>query len=173
MASSEGCGGLSEALRYLLQADDKRFDHARQQGMPEPHQYRSWLIQCQDYFYVCPGHLKDRGFATPIIGEAEAAAKKKKEAMDREIELIKQEHEEKMKKKQKNKDKDKDKKSKDADKGKERAKDDKSKDDDDDDEKAKKEKDDKVSSVYQSRQRPLLNIMQDQSHYQRRTSVSR
>ena len=170
MASPEGCGGLSEALRYLLQADDKRFDHARQQGMPEPHQHRSWLIQRQDYFYVCPGHLKDRGFAMPIIDEAEAAAKKKKEAMDREIELIKQEYEEKMKKKQKNKDKDK--KAKDADKGKEKAKDDESKDDDDD-EKAKKEKDDKVSSVYQSRQRPLLTIMQDQSHYQQRTSVSR
>ena len=50
--------------------------------MPEPHQYRSWLIQRQDYFYVCPGHLKDRGFATPIVDEAEAAAKKKKEYED-------------------------------------------------------------------------------------------
>lgn len=171
MASPEGFGGLSEALRHLLQADDKRFDHARQQGTLEPHQYRSWLIKRQDYFYVCPGHLKDRGFATPIIDEAEAAAKKKKEAMDREIELIKHEYEEKMKK-QKNKDKDKDKKARDADKGKEEAKDDGSKDDGDD-EKAKKEKDDKVSSVYQSRKRPLLTIMQDQSHYQQRTSVSR
>ncbi|KAK3171118.1 hypothetical protein OEA41_003202 [Lepraria neglecta] len=97
----------------------------------------------KDYFYVCPGHLKDRGFATPIIDEAEAAAKKKKEATDREIELIRQEYEEKMKK-QKNKDKDK--KAKDADKGKEKAKDDESKDDDDD-EKAKKEKDDKIKAI--------------------------
>ncbi|KAL2055543.1 hypothetical protein ABVK25_004351 [Lepraria finkii] len=99
----------------------------------------------KDYFYVCPGHLKDRGFATPIIDEAEAAAKKKKEAMDREIELIKHEYEEKMKK-QKNKDKDKDKKARDADKGKEKAKDDGSKDDGDD-EKAKKEKDDKIKAI--------------------------
>ena len=110
--------------------------------MHEPYQYHSWLIQGQDYFYVCPGHLKDRSFATPIIDEAEAAAKKKREAMDREIELIKQEYEEKMKKKQKNKDK----KAKDAEKGKEKAKEDESKDDGDDD-KAKNEKDDKVSSI--------------------------
>ncbi|KAB8288870.1 hypothetical protein EYC80_010773 [Monilinia laxa] len=52
----------------------------------------------KDFFYVCPSHLKDKGFATPIIDEAAIAAKKKKE-MDDEIERVKQEFEEKQKKK--------------------------------------------------------------------------
>ena len=95
-------------------------------------------MQWQDFFYICPGHLKERGFCTPLIDEAEAEAKRKKEAMDREIELIKQEYEDKMKKKSKNKDK----KAKEEEKGKEKAKDEDG--EDDDEEKAKKEKDDKV-----------------------------
>ena len=101
------------------------------------------LMQWQDFFYVCPGHLKDRGFCTPVVDEAEAEAKRKKEAMDREIELIKQEYEDKMKKK---KSKSKDKKAKDEDTSKEKAKDEEGKVDDD--EKAKKEKDDKVVYSY-------------------------
>ena len=101
------------------------------------------LMRWQDFFYVCPGHLKERSFCTPVIDEAEAEAKRKKEAMDREIELIKQEYEDKMKKK---KSKSKDKNAKDEDKGKEKAKDEEGKDDDD--EKAKKEKDDKVVYAY-------------------------
>ncbi|APA12442.1 hypothetical protein SS1G_03963 [Sclerotinia sclerotiorum 1980 UF-70] len=52
----------------------------------------------KDFFYVCPSHLKDKGFATPIIDEAAIAAKKKKE-LDDEIERVKQEFEEKQKKK--------------------------------------------------------------------------
>lgn len=81
--------------------------------------------------------MKDKGLATPIIDEAEAAAKKKKEEMDREIESIKKEYEEKMKKKSKGKgkeakDKDKEKGKNDAGKG------------EDDEEKAEKEKDAKV-----------------------------
>ncbi|RAL64538.1 hypothetical protein DID88_002012 [Monilinia fructigena] len=56
----------------------------------------------KDFFYVCPSHLKDKGFATPIIDEAAIAAKKKKE-MDDEIERVKQEFEEKQRKKQKEK----------------------------------------------------------------------
>ena len=93
----------------------------------------------QDHFYVCQGHLKDKGFASPVVDEAEAAAKRKKEELDREIEVIKKEYEEKLKKK-KSKDK-KDKKEKD-----------KGKDDDkkgeDEDEKAEKEKDAKVRFTY-------------------------
>ncbi|KAK0514481.1 hypothetical protein JMJ35_003098 [Cladonia borealis] len=96
----------------------------------------------KDFFYVCPGHLKERSFCTPVIDEAEAEAKKRKEAMDREIELIKQEYEDKiMKKKSKSKEKN----AKDEDKGKEKAKDEEGKDDDD--EKAKKEKDDKIKAL--------------------------
>ncbi|KAM3076231.1 hypothetical protein ACMFMG_006263 [Clarireedia jacksonii] len=52
----------------------------------------------KDFFYVCPTHLKDKGFATPIIDEATIAAKKKKE-LDDEIARVKQEFEEKQKKK--------------------------------------------------------------------------
>jgi seryl-tRNA synthetase len=71
----------------------------------------------QDFFFVCPSHLKDKGFCSPIIDEAAAAAKKKKE-MEAEIERVKKEFEEKQKKKkdkekakEKENDKDKDKKS--------------------------------------------------------------
>ncbi len=92
----------------------------------------------QDYFYVCSGHLKDKGLATPIIDEAEVAAKKKKEEMDREIEIIKKEYEEKMKLK---KSKGKGKEGKSVDKGE--GKDDASKSEDVD-KKAEKEKDAKV-----------------------------
>lgn len=56
------------------------------------------LNLAQDFFYVCPAHLKDKGFCNPVIDEAAVAAKKKKE-MDAEIERVKQEFEEKQKKK--------------------------------------------------------------------------
>ncbi|KAL8939421.1 MAG: hypothetical protein Q9211_002746 [Gyalolechia sp. 1 TL-2023] len=90
-------------------------------------------------------HLKDRGYCTPIVDEAGAAAKKKKEELDREIELIKKQYEEKMKKRRKSKE------SKQKDKGKENGKDEKhekSNDDDkDEDEKAEKEKNDQIKTL--------------------------
>ena len=95
----------------------------------------SSLIKAQDHFYACPGHLKDKGFCTPIIDEAEAAAKRKKEALDREVELIKQEYEEKMKKRKKGKEE------------KKKEKDEKNKESNDKDyEKIERERDDKVSA---------------------------
>ncbi|ETS78979.1 hypothetical protein PFICI_08832 [Pestalotiopsis fici W106-1] len=76
----------------------------------------------QDFFYVCPAHLKDTRFATPVVDEAAIAARKKKE-MDEELERVKKEYEEKQKKKQdkskgedKSKSDDKDKDSKEDDK---------------------------------------------------------
>lgn len=125
------------------------------------------LMQWQDFFYVCLGHLKDRSFCTPVIDEAEAEAKRKKEALDREIELIKLEYEDKMKRK---KSKSKNENAKDENKGKEKAKDEEGKDDDD--EKAKKEKDDKVvyacvrsvTSVTESS--PRLKLSQIKRHHQ-------
>ncbi|KAL8689814.1 MAG: hypothetical protein Q9218_004599 [Villophora microphyllina] len=95
----------------------------------------------KDHFYVCPGHLKDRGFCTPIIDEAEAAAKKKKEDLDREIELIKKEYEEKLKKRKKSKESKKP--EKDSEKSKGNDTESSKKDETDDDKKAEKEKDDK------------------------------
>ncbi|OJD25393.1 hypothetical protein ACJ73_03240 [Blastomyces percursus] len=92
----------------------------------------------KDYFYICPIHLKDRGFCSPIVDEEVVAAKKRKEEMDKEIEKVKQEYEEKMKrKKQKSKDK------KDGDDKKDKKKDEA----DAEDEKAEKEKDEKIKSI--------------------------
>ncbi|KAL8733349.1 MAG: hypothetical protein Q9166_002173 [cf. Caloplaca sp. 2 TL-2023] len=89
-------------------------------------------------------HLKDRGFCTPIVDEAEAAAKKKKEDLDREIELIKAEYAEKLKKRKKSKESKK--KEKSSEEGKVKDKAGSKVDEEDDDKKAEKEKDDKVSS---------------------------
>ncbi|KAL8701148.1 MAG: hypothetical protein Q9201_005064 [Fulgogasparrea decipioides] len=97
----------------------------------------------KDHFYICPGHLKDRGFCSPIVDEAEIAAKKKKEELEREIELIKKEHEEKMKKRKKSNDSKK--KGQDSDKTANDVKEG-SKEDEEDIDKAEKEKNDKVRS---------------------------
>jgi len=94
--------------------------------------FRSLTVLLQVSLYTCKSHLKDKGFCTPVIDEAEAAAKKKKEEMDKEIELIKKEYEAKMKKQKK-----KEKKSKDK-------KEDENKDAEE--KKAKEEKDEKVMS---------------------------
>jgi hypothetical protein len=52
----------------------------------------------QDFFYVCPGHLKDRQFCTPIIDQAAVEAKKKA-ALEEEVAMVKKEYEEKQRKK--------------------------------------------------------------------------
>ena len=62
--------------------------------------------------------MKDRGFCTPIVNEAEVAAQKKKE-MDQEMERIQKEYEEKMKRKLKDEDNHKKEKGKDENKEKE------------------------------------------------------
>ncbi|KAL9604975.1 MAG: hypothetical protein Q9219_000163 [cf. Caloplaca sp. 3 TL-2023] len=99
----------------------------------------------QDHFYVCPGHLKDRGYCTPIIDEAEAAAKKRQEELDREIESIKKEYEEKMKKRKKSKDLKK--KEKNKEEGKDKKPENTSNNDKDEDEVAEKEKNDKIKAL--------------------------
>ncbi|KAJ5040993.1 uncharacterized protein L3040_005551 [Drepanopeziza brunnea f. sp. 'multigermtubi'] len=86
----------------------------------------------KDFFFVCPAHLKDKGFCNPIINPA-AVAEKKKEEMEAEIQRVKKEFEEKQKKK---KEKEKEKESaKNTDKDKDKDKKDKK-----DDEKAAEEK---------------------------------
>jgi hypothetical protein len=73
-------------------------------------------IMCfQDFFYICKTHLKDKGFASPIVDEKAEAEKRRKEALDLEIAKIKKEYEEKLKAKKKKKD-DKDPKADDGDK---------------------------------------------------------
>ncbi|PNS14125.1 UPF0589 protein [Sphaceloma murrayae] len=89
----------------------------------------------KDYFYICPGHLKDRNFALPTEEEAKAQEeRKKKEEMEKEIEKIKAEYEEKLKKKQDKK------------KGKEGKKEEK-KDEEKSEEQLEKEKQDKINAV--------------------------
>ncbi|KAK7732947.1 hypothetical protein SLS57_000891 [Botryosphaeria dothidea] len=97
----------------------------------------------KDFFYICPGHLKDRGFCEPDADEAAAVAeKKKKEDMDREIQKIKEEYEEKQRRKKEKR------KQKEKDKGKDKEKDKEAKkDEDDEDKKDEKERDDKASSL--------------------------
>lgn len=52
----------------------------------------------KDFFYVCPGHLQDRQFCTPIIDQAAVEAKKKA-ALEEEVARVKKEYEEKQRKK--------------------------------------------------------------------------
>ncbi|CAN8104502.1 unnamed protein product [Discula destructiva] len=62
----------------------------------------------QDFFYVCPSHLKEPGFCTPIVDQAAAEAKKKRE-LEEEVERVKKEYEEKQRKKKEKEAADKDK----------------------------------------------------------------
>ncbi|OCK75516.1 DUF1742-domain-containing protein [Lepidopterella palustris CBS 459.81] len=91
----------------------------------------------KDFFYICVGHLKDRGFCIADEDEVAAtAARKRKEELDREIEKVKQEYEEKQKRrKEKRKEKEKE-KEKDKEKDSKKA-------DEDEDTKDEKDKDDK------------------------------
>ncbi|KAL1849057.1 hypothetical protein Plec18170_007716 [Paecilomyces lecythidis] len=92
----------------------------------------------KDFFYVCPIHLKDRGFCSPIVDSEKEAAKKKEDALAREIEKVKKEYEEKQRRKKEKEEKEKkDDKSED---GKDRKKTEESKD-------AEKEKNEKVLSL--------------------------
>lgn len=95
------------------------------------------LIRLQDFFYICPGHLVDRGFCQPDADEAAAVeAKKKKDELDAEIEKVKKEYEEKQRlKREKRKGKEKDK-----DKAKEKESQTQDEEEDKQDEKAKEDK---------------------------------
>jgi hypothetical protein len=100
----------------------------------------------QDFFYVCPAHLQDRHFCSPIIDAESEAARLKEQKMAEEIEKVKKEYEEKQKrKKEREKQSSKDKKDKEKEKKKEK---DDSKDNDSTNSKTnlEKERDDKVSS---------------------------
>jgi len=85
----------------------------------------------RDFFYICDGHLKDPGFASPVVSDEEKETARKKDEMAKAIEEVKKEYEErqKNKKKKKNDKKDDDKKS-----------------DKKDDDKDEKERDDKVGN---------------------------
>ncbi|KAJ5172422.1 hypothetical protein N7492_005015 [Penicillium capsulatum] len=101
----------------------------------------------KDFFYVCPAHLQDRHFCSPIVDNEGEAARLKQEAMAKEIEKVKKEYEEKQqRKKEREKQSTKDeKKEKDADKDqskdKSKEKDKSSKSNDE------KERDEKIDSI--------------------------
>jgi len=86
----------------------------------------------RDFFYVCDGHLKDTGFASPIVDKDAEEAKKKREDMAKAIEEVKKEYEEKQRKKKDKKDK----------------KDDEKKDSKNEEQKDEKERDEKVMKVF-------------------------
>lgn len=65
------------------------------------------LMVFKDFFYVCPTHLKDRNFCSPIMDAAGQEAKKQQESMAAEIEKVKKEYEEKQQKKKERKKKEK------------------------------------------------------------------
>lgn len=73
----------------------------------------------QDFFYVCPAHLKQPNFCKPVVDQAAVEARKKKE-IEEEVARVKKEYEERQRKK-----KEKEEADKSADKDKEKDKDEK------------------------------------------------
>ncbi|GLI77631.1 hypothetical protein PoHVEF18_005922 [Penicillium ochrochloron] len=71
----------------------------------------------KDFFYVCPAHLQDRHFCSPIVDAESEAARLKEQQMAEEIEKVKKEYDEKQKrKKEREKQANKDEKDKEKDK---------------------------------------------------------
>lgn len=97
-----------------------------------------------DWFHVCPGHLKDRKFAIPQ-DEEDLEEKKRKEELDKEIEAVKKEYEEKMQKKRERR------KGKDADKDDKKASKKEEKKEDEEDE---KQKDAKLNELEEKKDEP-------------------
>ncbi|KAK7438148.1 hypothetical protein Landi51_11801 [Colletotrichum acutatum] len=86
----------------------------------------------KDFFYVCPSHLKDKNFCSPII-DKEAVEAKKKKALEDEVARVKKEYEDKQKKKKKEKEEKEKENDKDKEKEKEKDKDDKKTEDEKED----------------------------------------
>ncbi|KAH8730127.1 VPS4-associated protein 1 [Phaeosphaeriaceae sp. PMI808] len=106
----------------------------------------------KDFFYICAGHLVDRGFCQPDADEAAAVeAKKKKEELDAEVEKVKKEYEEKQRlKREKRKER-----AKEKDKTKEKDSQIKDEAEDKQDEKAK---DDKINELSKSKEQTQAEI---------------
>ncbi|EOD50106.1 hypothetical protein UCRNP2_3139 [Neofusicoccum parvum UCRNP2] len=113
----------------------------------------------KDFFYICIGHLKDRGFCEPDADEAAAAAEKqKKEEMDREVQKIKDEYEEKQRRKKERR------KAKEKDKGKDKEKDKEDKKDEaDEDKNDEQERDEKAGPPAPSPRARVANVQQIKS----------
>lgn len=114
----------------------------------------------KDFFFICSGHLVDKGFCQPDPDEAAAVeAKKKKDELDAEMEKVKKEYDEKQKlKREKRKAKEKEK-----DKAKEKEAESKEEEEDTKDEKAKN---DKVCNVNAMSIQPRLTVFSDQGAFE-------
>ncbi|KAJ5811102.1 hypothetical protein N7447_010618 [Penicillium robsamsonii] len=98
----------------------------------------------KDFFYVCPAHLQDKHFCSPIIDTEGQAKRLKEEQMAKEIEKVKKEYEEKQRrKKEREKASSKDNKEE-KDKGKDEPKD---KDTSELSSNDEKDRDDKIASI--------------------------
>ncbi|KAI0885393.1 DUF1742-domain-containing protein [Annulohypoxylon maeteangense] len=124
--------------------------------------------ESKDFFYVCPSHLKDRGFCSPIIDQEAVAAKKKKE-MDEELERAKKEYEEKQRKKKEKESKS----AKDSDKTKDNDEKDTKKDDKKDDPKpdSKDKTDDKTPPKPEEEEPRVFSLQR--TFYQQRLDKKR
>lgn len=91
----------------------------------------------QDFFYICIGHLGDKGFASPVVDAEAQAAKRREEAKKKEIEKVVKEYEEKQRKKKEKRKAKEDENDKEKDKKEKKA-------EADDDAKEEKDKDEKV-----------------------------
>ncbi|CAI7657480.1 unnamed protein product [Penicillium palitans] len=100
----------------------------------------------KDFFFVCPAHLQDKHFCSPIIDTEGQAKRLKEEALAKEIEKVKKEYEEKQRrKKEREKASSKDNKEE-KDKGKDEPKD-KDKDASESNANDEKDRDDKIASI--------------------------
>ncbi|KAJ5373375.1 hypothetical protein N7517_005381 [Penicillium concentricum] len=100
----------------------------------------------KDFFYVCPAHLQDKQFCSPIIDTEGQAKRLKAEQMAKEIEKVKKEYEEKQRrKKEREKASSKDNKEE-KDKSKDERKD-KDKDASESNANDEKDRDDKIASI--------------------------
>ncbi|KAJ5502206.1 hypothetical protein N7463_005080 [Penicillium fimorum] len=101
----------------------------------------------KDFFYVCPAHLQDKQFCSPIIDTEGQAKRLKEEQMAKEIEKVKKEYEEKQRRKkerEKASSKDNKEEKEEKDKGKDEPKD---KDTSESNSKDEKDRDDKIASI--------------------------
>lgn len=90
----------------LLQTIHKRADYSWQQSRQKLALSFLWRhpikdnYSSKDYFYICVGHLQDRGFCLPDPAEQSAIEeRRKKEDLEKEIANVKREYEEKQKRK--------------------------------------------------------------------------
>ncbi|KAL5696744.1 hypothetical protein EMGR_000094 [Emarellia grisea] len=114
-------------------------------GSKEPSTLRN--IKDSDFFYICPVHLQDRHFCSPIVDSEQAAAKAKQEALAREIEIVKKEYEEKQRRK---KEKEKEKKADDEPKNSDKKSKKSDKESDSGAKSLEKERDEKIESLTKS-----------------------